>query len=51
VITFIVAAFVVFPIARALIKEPPLAEAKTCPFCKEANAVDATKRKACTSAV
>lgn len=51
VITFVVVAFVVFMIARALIKEPAPAEVKTCPFCKEANASDATKCKACTSAI
>ncbi len=51
VIAFIVVALVVFLIARALIKEPPATEVKTCPFCKEANAVDATKCKACTSAI
>ena len=51
VIAFIVVAFVVFLIARSLIKEPPPAEVKTCPFCKEANAVDASKCKSCTSAI
>jgi len=42
---------VVFWIGKMLIKEPPAAEVKTCPFCKEANAVDASKCKACTSAI
>ncbi len=51
VITFIIVALVVFLIARSLIKEPPPAEVKTCPACKEANAVDATRCKACTSAI
>ena len=51
IISFIVIAFVVFLIARALIKEPPPAEAKTCPFCKEANDVGATRCKACTSTI
>ena len=51
VITFIIVAFVVFMIARSMIKDPPPDEVKTCPFCKEANAVDATKCKACTSAI
>jgi large conductance mechanosensitive channel len=51
VITFVVVAFVVFMIARTLIKEPPAAEVKTCPFCKESNAIDASKCKACTSAI
>lgn len=51
VISFIVIAFVVFLIARNFIKEPPTEDVKTCPFCKEANAIDATKCKACTSAI
>jgi large conductance mechanosensitive channel len=51
VITFIVIAAVVFLISRSLIKEDPADPVKTCPFCKEANAVDATKCKACTSAI
>jgi large conductance mechanosensitive channel len=51
VITFVIVAFVVFWIARILIKEPPGPEVKTCPFCMEANAVDATRCKACTSAI
>jgi large conductance mechanosensitive channel len=51
IITFVVVAFVVFWIARILIKEAPPAEVKTCPFCKEANAVDASRCKACTSAI
>jgi len=51
VIAFIVIALVVFLISRNLIKEDPADPVKTCPFCKEANAVDATKCKACTSAI
>ena len=51
IIAFIVIAFVVWQIARMFIKEPPPAEAKTCPFCKEANAIDATKCRACASAI
>jgi large conductance mechanosensitive channel len=51
VIAFIVIAFVVYLIAKALIKEPPPAAAKTCPACKESNAVDATRCRACTSAI
>jgi large-conductance mechanosensitive channel len=51
VIRFVIVAFVVFMIARSMMKEPPPDEVKTCPFCKEANAVDATKCKACTSAI
>jgi large conductance mechanosensitive channel len=51
VIAFIVVAFVVFMIGRSLIKEAPAASTKTCPFCKEENAVDASKCRACTSAI
>ncbi len=51
IIAFVVIAFVVWQISRMFIKEPPAADVKTCPFCKEANAVDASKCKACTSAI
>ena len=51
VIAFIVIALVVFLISRNLIKEAPTDPVKTCPFCKEANAVDASKCKACTSTI
>jgi large conductance mechanosensitive channel len=50
-IAFIVIAFVVWQISRMFIKEPAPAAAKTCPFCKEANAVDASKCRACASAI
>ncbi len=29
----------------------PECDVKTCPFCKEPNAVDSTRCKACTSAI
>jgi large conductance mechanosensitive channel len=51
VIAFIVIALVVYWISKALIREPAPAEAKTCPACKESNAVDATRCRACTSAI
>ena len=51
VIAFIAIAFVVWWISRMFIKEPPAAEVKTCPFCKEPNAVDATKCRACASQI
>src|SRR5258705_11958822 len=51
VIAFGVIAFVIWQISKCFIKEPPPAEAKTCPFCKEANAVDASKCRACASAI
>jgi large conductance mechanosensitive channel len=51
VIAFIVIALVVYWISKALIREPAPTEAKTCPACKESNAVDATRCRACTSAI
>jgi large conductance mechanosensitive channel len=51
VIAFIVIAFVVWQISKMLIKEPPPDEVKTCPYCKEANALDATKCRACASTI
>ncbi len=51
IIAFIVIALVVWQISKSFIKEPPPAEVKTCPFCKEANAVDASKCRACASAI
>jgi len=51
VIAFIVIALVVYLIASRLIKEPDPAPSKTCPFCREANAVDATHCRACTQAI
>jgi large conductance mechanosensitive channel len=51
IIAFIVIAFVVWQISRMFLKEPPPAEVKTCPFCKEANAVEATKCRACASTI
>jgi len=51
VIAFIVIAFIVWQISKMFIKEAPPAEVKTCPFCKEPNAVDASKCRACASAI
>ncbi len=51
VITFVVIAFVVGQISKMLIHEDAEAEVKTCPYCKEPNAIDATKCKACASAI
>ena len=50
-INFVVIAFVVFWIGKMFMKEGPPADVKTCPFCKESNAVDASKCKACASAI
>jgi large conductance mechanosensitive channel len=51
VIAFLVIAFVVWQVSRTLIKEPPPPEVKTCPFCKDPNALDASKCRACASAI
>ena len=52
VITFIIVAFVVFLIARWFIKpERTFAPTKTCPFCKEGNALDATRCRFCTQPI
>jgi large conductance mechanosensitive channel len=51
IIGFVIVAFVVFLIARAFIKEEEAAPTKTCPFCKQDNAVDATKCRACASTI
>ena len=51
VITFLIVALVVYVIASMLIKEPEPDPTKECPFCKEANHVDASKCRACASAI
>jgi large conductance mechanosensitive channel len=51
IITFVIVAFVVWRIGLLFIKDPPPEVVKTCPFCKEANAVDASRCKACTSPI
>lgn len=51
VIAFVVIAFVVYWISKMFIKEEVAGPSKTCPACKEANAVDATRCRACTSAI
>lgn len=50
-IAFLAIAFVVWQISRTFIKEPAEAEVKRCPYCKEANAIDATKCRACASEI
>jgi large conductance mechanosensitive channel len=49
VVDFVVIALVVFLLTKALLKPAVEAPSKQCPFCKESNAVDATKCKACAS--
>jgi large conductance mechanosensitive channel len=51
IITFVVIAFVVWRISVTFVREAPPEEVKTCPFCKEPNAVDASRCKACTSEI
>jgi large conductance mechanosensitive channel len=51
IIAFIVIAFVVFQISKMFIQEEAAAETKTCPFCKEPNALGASKCRACASAI
>jgi large conductance mechanosensitive channel len=49
-LTFVVVALVVWQISRTFIREET-AEVKTCPYCREANAVEASKCKACASEI
>jgi len=54
VIDFIIIAFVVFLVTKALLKPapaPPAPPSKECPFCKETIPAAATKCKACASSV
>lgn len=51
VIAFVVIALVVWRTSTMFMHEPPAAEVKTCPLCKEANAIDASRCRACTSAI
>jgi large conductance mechanosensitive channel len=51
VIAFLVVAFVVFQISKMFIREEAAAETKACPFCREPNALDASKCRACASGI
>ena len=54
VIAFIIVALVVYVVTSLLLRAAPEAPApptKTCQFCKETVPVDATKCRACTSAI
>ena len=54
VIAFVIIAFVVWRISKAFIREeaaPAPAEQKTCPFCRQFNAIDATKCMYCGSEI
>ena len=53
-IVFVVVALVVFWVGKLLIREapvPPSAPVKACPFCREANAPDASRCRSCTSSI
>ena len=49
IVDFVVIAFVIYLITKALIKEAPTAPSKKCPRCTETIAVEATKCKYCTT--
>ena len=51
IISFLIIALVVYWISKMFIKEPIPDDVKECPYCKEANHVDASKCRACTSAI
>ena len=54
VIAFVIVALVVYVITSLMLRVAPEAPApptKTCPYCKEDVPVDATKCRACTSAI
>jgi large conductance mechanosensitive channel len=54
VIAFVIVAFVVWRLSKMFIREEPAAAippSKTCPYCKDPNAVDATKCRACASPI
>ncbi|MGA3056973.1 MAG: large conductance mechanosensitive channel protein MscL [Candidatus Limnocylindrales bacterium] len=51
VIALVVVALVVYVVASLLVREAPAPPTKTCPFCKEDVPADATKCRACTSAI
>ena len=51
IISFVIVAFVVYLISKWFIKAEAAAPTKECPFCKEANNVDASKCRACASSI
>jgi large conductance mechanosensitive channel len=50
-ISFVILMLVVYLLAMWFVREAPAAPTKACPFCKEANAEDATKCKFCASPI
>ena len=51
VIAFLVISLVVYWLQKMLVREPAPPEAKTCPFCREPNAIDASRCRACTQPI
>lgn len=51
IVTFVIVAFIVFWVSKMFIREEEPAPTKDCPFCREANAVEATKCKFCASPI
>ncbi|HEX5824449.1 MAG TPA: large conductance mechanosensitive channel protein MscL [Candidatus Limnocylindrales bacterium] len=51
IIAFVIIALVVWQVSKVFIREAPPEEVKTCPFCKEPNAAEASKCRACASAI
>ncbi|HUK63043.1 MAG TPA: large conductance mechanosensitive channel protein MscL [Dongiaceae bacterium] len=51
IVDFLIISAVIFMITKALLKPPPPAPSKTCPYCKETCPPDATKCRACASAI
>ena len=54
IIAFVIIAFIVWRISKMFIREeaaPAPPEQKTCPYCRQFNAVDATKCMFCSSAI
>jgi large conductance mechanosensitive channel len=49
VIDFLIIAIVIYLLTKSFIKEAPPAPTKTCPRCKEAVALEATRCKFCTA--
>jgi large conductance mechanosensitive channel len=49
VIDFLIIAFIVYLLTKALLKEKPAPPTKTCPRCKESVVPEATKCKFCTA--
>ena len=50
-LAFVVILLVVYLLASWFIREEQAAPSKACPFCFEANAVEATKCRACASSI